>query len=63
MKLLIKKYAQLDEAVQDKLNDYEMTIYVFTDCTGEDIREMFTRQNNGKPLNNTQNVQQSRVKK
>jgi hypothetical protein len=49
-----KKYAQLDEAVQDKLNDYEMTIYVFTDCTGEDIREMFTRQNNGKPLNNTQ---------
>lgn len=49
-----KKYAQLDEAVQDRLNDYEMTIYVFTDCTGEDIREMFTRQNNGKPLNNTQ---------
>lgn len=49
-----KKYVQLDEAVQDKLNDYEMTIYVFTDCTGEDIREMFTRQNNGKPLNNTQ---------
>lgn len=49
-----KKYAQLDEAVQDKLNDYEMTIYVFTDCTEADIREMFTRQNNGKPLNNTQ---------
>lgn len=49
-----KKYVHLDEAVQDKLNDYEMTIYVFTDCTGEDIREMFTRQNNGKPLNNTQ---------
>lgn len=49
-----KKYAQLDEVVQDKLNDYEMTIYVFTDCTEADIREMFTRQNNGKPLNNTQ---------
>lgn len=49
-----KKYVQLDEAVQDKLNDYEMTIYVFTDCTEADIREMFTRQNNGKPLNNTQ---------
>ena len=49
-----KKYTQLDEAVQDKLNDYEMTIYVFTDCTEADIREMFTRQNNGKPLNNTQ---------
>lgn len=49
-----KKYTQLDEAVQDKLNDYEMTICVFTDCTEADIREMFTRQNNGKPLNNTQ---------
>lgn len=49
-----KKYVQLDEAVQDKLNDYEITIYVFTDCTEADIREMFTRQNNGKPLNNTQ---------
>lgn len=49
-----KTYSQLDEAVKDKLNDYEMTIYVFKNCTDEDMREMFTRQNNGKPLNNTQ---------
>lgn len=49
-----KKYSELDETIKEKLNDYEMTVYVFTDCTEEDIREMYRRQNNGKPLNNTQ---------
>lgn len=49
-----KKFSQLDEVVQDKINDYEMIQYIFSDCTDEDIREMFRRQNNGKPLSNTQ---------
>lgn len=49
-----KKYSELDDDVKDKLNDYEMIIYVFSNCTDKDIREMYRRQNNGKPLNNTQ---------
>lgn len=49
-----KKYSELDDIVKEKLSDYEMTVYVFVDCTEEDIREMYRRQNNGKPLNNTQ---------
>ena len=49
-----KKFSQLDEVVQDKINDYEMIQYIFSDCTDEDIREMFRRQNGGKPLSNTQ---------
>lgn len=49
-----KKYSELDEPVQDKINDYEVILYIFSDCTPEDIKEMFRRQNNGKPLSNTQ---------
>lgn len=49
-----KKFSQLDEVVQDKINDYEIIQYIFSDCTDEDIREMFRRQNGGKPLSNTQ---------
>ena len=49
-----KKFSELDEAVQDKLNASEITIFNFTDCTEWDIKEMFRRQNNGKPLSNTQ---------
>ena len=49
-----KKFSQLDEVVQDKITDYEIVHYIFSDCTDEDIREMFRRQNGGKPLSNTQ---------
>lgn len=49
-----KKYSQLDEAVQDKLKSCEIQVYLFTDCTDEDIKEMFRRQNGGKPLSNLQ---------
>lgn len=49
-----KKFSQLDSVVQDKITDYEMVQYIFSDCTDEDIREMFRRQNGGKPLSNTQ---------
>ncbi len=49
-----KKYSELDESVKDKISDYELIVYIFSGCTDEDIREMFRRQNNGKPLSNTQ---------
>jgi len=49
-----KKFSQLDEIVQDKIKAAEIQVYIFTDCTDEDIREMYRRQNNGKSLSNTQ---------
>lgn len=49
-----KKFSQLDEAAQDKIRTSEVTVYMFTGCTEEDIREMYRRQNNGKSLSNTQ---------
>ena len=49
-----KKFSQLDEVIKDKINGFEIIIYVFSDCTDSDIKEMFRRQNNGKPLSNTQ---------
>ena len=49
-----KKYSELEETVKDKISDYELIVYIFSGCTDEDIREMFRRQNNGKPLSNTQ---------
>lgn len=49
-----KLFLELDEAVKDKIESFELIIYTFTDCTDEDIRNMFLRQNNGKALSNTQ---------
>lgn len=49
-----KKFSQLDEAVQDKIKNSEIQVYLFTGCTDADIREMYRRQNNGKSLSNTQ---------
>lgn len=49
-----KKFSELDESVQDKIKNYEIIIYHFTNCTEDDIREMYRRQNSGKPLSGTQ---------
>lgn len=49
-----KKFSKLDEVVQDKIKATEIQVYLFTDATDHDIREMYRRQNNGKPLNSTQ---------
>lgn len=49
-----KKFSQLDEAVQNKIKIAEIQVYIFTNCTDDDIREMYRRQNNGKALSNTQ---------
>ena len=45
------KFDKLDEDTQDEILKSELQIYRMTDCTEKDIREMFRRQNAGKPLN------------
>ncbi len=47
-----KKFSKLDEDVQDALKGSEIQVYELTNCTDKDVREMFRRQNAGKPLNN-----------
>lgn len=49
-----KKFSELEENVQDKIKNYEILIYNFINCTEEDIREMYRRQNSGKQLSGTQ---------
>ena len=49
-----KKFSQLEEPVQDKIKTSEIQVYLFTNCTDDDIREMYRRQNNGKGLTSTQ---------
>lgn len=49
-----KKFSKLDEDVQEALLSSELQVYEITDYTDKDIREMFRRQNSGKPLNSVQ---------
>lgn len=53
------RFKKLDEDVKDAILNAELQIYELTDCTEKDVREMFRRQNAGKPLN----VRQLRVVK
>lgn len=46
-----KKFSKLDEDVQDAIKDSELQVCEMSNCTEEDVREAFYRQNNGKPLN------------
>lgn len=46
------RYKKLDEDTQNAILDSELQIYELTDCTEKDVREMFRRQNSGKPLTN-----------
>ena len=46
------KFNKLDEDVQNAIQDSELQIYELIDCTEKDIREIFRRQNSGKPLTN-----------
>jgi len=43
-------FSQLPEWIQDKIKDYNLTIYYYEDMTEQEIREFFRRLNNGKPL-------------
>lgn len=49
-----KKFSKLDENVQDAINSAELQVYELTDCTERDVKELFRRQNAGKPLNSRQ---------
>lgn len=48
-----KKFKKLDETVQEELLKSELQLYELMDCTDKEVREMFARQNSGKPLSNT----------
>ena len=43
-------FSQLPEWAQDRIKDYNLTIYYYEGMTQEEIKEFFRRLNNGKPL-------------
>ena len=45
------KFNKLDDDTKDAILNSELQVYELTDCTEKDVREMFRRQNAGKPLN------------
>lgn len=45
-----KKFSKLDEVVQNEILASELHVYILTDCTEYDVKEIFRRQNAGKPL-------------
>ena len=44
-------FRSLDEDTQSEILNAELQIYRMSDCTEKDIREIFARQNSGRPLN------------
>lgn len=46
------RFHKLDEDIKRRLLDCELQIYKMSDCTEKDVREIFARQNAGKPLGN-----------
>ena len=46
------KFKKLDEDTKDEILKSELQIYELTDCSEKDVREMFRRQNSGRPLSN-----------
>ena len=48
------RFSKLDEDTRDVILNSELQVYELTDCTEQDVREMFRRQNAGKPLNGKQ---------
>ena len=45
-----KKYEDLPDELKDEFDTYSLTVYGFSDVTEEEIAEIMTRLNNGKPL-------------
>lgn len=43
-------YDELDEDMKDTFDSYSLTVYFFSDITDDEISEMMSRLNNGKPL-------------
>lgn len=50
-KLAGRKFNKLDDDTKDAILNSELQVYELTDCSEKDVREMFRRQNAGKPLN------------
>lgn len=44
------KFDDLPEIVQDRIKDYHITVYYYDGITDEEVRTMFKKLNNGKPL-------------
>lgn len=57
--LVGKTYDELDEEEQDTFDSYTMTVYFFTDISDDEICDMMSRLNNGKPLTG---VEKARIK-
>lgn len=51
-----KTYSELDEDMQDAFDGYTMTVYFFTDITDDEVSDMMSRLNNGKPLSGIENA-------
>lgn len=51
-----KHFSELDEDMQETIKSYTMTVYYFTDITDDEIAEMMSRLNNGKPLTGVENA-------
>lgn len=45
------KFSKLADNIQDAILNAELQVYELSNCTEKDIREIFRRQNAGKPLN------------
>lgn len=45
-----KVFSKLPEWVQDKIKDYNLTIYYYEGMNEDEVKEFFRRLNNGKPL-------------
>lgn len=47
-------FDELSEEMQDRIKDFNLTIYYFEDMTENEVKEFFRRINNGKPLTTTE---------
>lgn len=45
-----KYFSELPEEVQDEIKDYHLTIYYYENISNEQVRMLFAKLNNGKPL-------------
>ena len=51
-----KTFSELDEDWQDAFDGYTLTVYFFTDITDDEVCDMMSRLNNGKPLSGIENA-------
>ena len=49
-------YEELPDDLKDIFDSYSLTVYFFTDATEEEITEMMSRLNNGRPLSAAENT-------